>query len=122
MITPDEYRSRLLTKLNVLVAVLEVALAKIEKGMTAPGADEVRLEKISVNLKNTLEICHRAINTLERYGVGVAQAGKNVPSGAREYIEMSSIDEYRKFQSLPPIDMKDVTRIDLTDLCDRLQQ
>lgn len=119
----DEYRTRLLVKLNGLIAVLEVAINKIERSMDAPGANEARLEKISVNLHNTLAICKRAKETLEKNGtVEPARAGKAVPSGLREYIEMSSISEYRKFQGLPPIDMKDVGEVDLMDLCDKLQK
>lgn len=113
----DEYRRQLTAKLNALIAVLEVALVKIEKSISLPGADEARLEKILENLKNTRTICLRAKNTLEKG----ARPTNAVPSGAREYTEMSSVDEYRKFQNLPPIELTDIKDVDLMDLCDKLQ-
>ena len=62
----SEYRNRLNTKLNCLIAVLEVAITKITKSMDTPGANEDRLTKIRGNLENTLSICHRAKQTLDR--------------------------------------------------------
>jgi len=114
----DEYRRQLTVKLNALIAVLEIALIKIEKSMSLPDSDGIRLEKIHANLKNTKAICERAKNTLEKDN---KQLTKTIPSGAREYIEMSSADEYRKFQNLPPINAKDIATVDLMDLCDKLQ-
>ena len=61
-----EYRTRLTTKLNCLIAVLEVAITKITKSMDTPGANEERLTKIRGNLENTLSICHRAKQTLDK--------------------------------------------------------
>ena len=60
-----DYRARLLTKLNCLIAVLEVAISKISRSMDLPGANEERLLKIRSNLENTLSICNRAKSTLE---------------------------------------------------------
>src|SRR5690606_34691081 len=56
----SEYRSRLLTKLNCLISVLEAAIAKVTKGLEAPDANEERLVRIRANLENTLAICTRA--------------------------------------------------------------
>ena len=118
MITPDEYRSRLLAKLDALVAVLAIAIKKIEHSMTQPDANEAQLGKICVNLRNTMAICLRAKRTLEKQTKASDQV---IESGMREYTEMSSVDEYRKFQSLPPIQLEDIAEVDLVDLCDKLQ-
>jgi hypothetical protein len=116
-----EYRARLTTKLNCLIAVLEVAIAKIAKSMDLPGATEERLAKIRGNLENTLSICHRAKQTLERSGGGKTQrvADKSQMT-ARDYVELSSIDEYRKFRRMTPISKDDLGSIDFDELAKRL--
>ncbi len=123
-----EYRARLLAKLNCLIAVLEVAIAKIVKSMDLPGANEDRLVKIRSNLENTLSICKRAKNTLER-GASAPSGGRRKRSGtrsvtgkmtARDYVELSSIEEYQKFKALPPIGKKDLASLDLETLMRRL--
>lgn len=117
-----EYRARLMTKLNCLVAVLEVAIAKISKSMGLPGANEERLLKIRSNLENTLSICHRAKQTLEKADRARA-ATKETGSrkmNARDYVELSSIDEYRKFKQMEPIEKNDALEIDFDDLARRL--
>lgn len=119
-----DYRARLTTKLNCLIAVLEVAIAKIAKSMDLPGANEERLLKIRGNLENTLAICHRAKQTLDR----TSTAHKVIDSRfegrrqmtARDYVELSSIDEYRKFRSMEPISAEDLRSVDLDDLARRL--
>ncbi len=124
-----EYRARLLTKLNCLIAVLEVAIAKITRSIDVPGANEERLVRIRVNLENTLAICNRARQTLEKSGAEIGHATQtNLPatlSGRhkmtyRDYVELSSIDEYRKFRTLAPIQPEDIAATDLDGLVDRL--
>ena len=125
-----EYRARLLAKLNCLVAVLEVAIAKISKSMDLPGANEERLVKIRSNLENTLSICKRAKGTLERGasapGVLRRRSGKRKSVDgkmtARDYVELSSIEEYRKFKTLPPIDADELASLDVDDLIRRLTE
>ena len=125
-----EYRARLLAKLNCLVAVLEVAIAKISKSMDLPGANEERLVKIRSNLENTLSICKRAKSTLERGasapGVLRRRSGtrKTVDGKmtARDYVELSSIEEYRKFKTLPPIDADELASLDVENLIRRLTE
>ena len=39
----------------------------------------------------------------------------------RDYVELSSIDEYRKFRSLPPIHREELGAIDFEELIKRLQ-
>lgn len=127
-----EYRAKLLTKLHCLIAVLQVALAKISKSLDLHGADEKRLLKIRTNLENTMAICHRAKKTLEN---NLSKSGESEPPPARiapavaadrmsyrDYVELSSIDEYRKFKSLPPISSGELDALDLDDLVRRLAE
>jgi hypothetical protein len=123
MLSSSEYRARLMTKLNCLIAELEVAIAKISKSMGLPGANEERLLKIRSNLENTLAICHRAKQTLEKSGGSKPTASRQVdPSKmtARDYVELSSIDEYRKFKKMTPIQRTDLDIVDFEDLARRL--
>ena len=122
MLSSREYRARLMTKLNCLIAVLEVAIAKISKSMGLPGANEERLLKIRSNLENTLAICHRAKQTLEKTTSSskVRRATEDGKMSARDYVELSSIDEYRKFKQMEPIQKTEVTDVDLEDLARRL--
>src|SRR5690606_38217773 len=122
-----EFRTRLLTKLNCLIAVIEVAIAKVARSLEAPGANEERLNRIRANLENTLAICQRAKSTLQRTtagGHGGGAARRQDPRarrmGYRDYVELSSIDEYRKFKTLPPIRPDDIRSADLDDLVRRL--
>ena len=50
-----EYRERLMRKLNCLIAVLEVAHAKVKKSLSGPKPDVTRLRKIQTNLTSTLD-------------------------------------------------------------------
>lgn len=118
-----EYRTRLATKLNCLIAVLEVAIAKIARSMELPGANEERLLKIRGNLENTLSICHRAKQTLERSQPapkGQRAVAQPAEMSARDYVELSSIDEYRKFRKMTPISKDEIQTIDFEDLTRRL--
>lgn len=115
--TPDEYKARLIKKLNALIAILEVAIRKVERSIDLPTAkNSERLMQTCVNLRNTLAICQRAKNNLEKSRPRVAG-----PSGAREYIEMSNLDEYRKFQNLPPITKEDIKMVDMFELTRKFQ-
>jgi hypothetical protein len=122
-----EYRTRLLTKLNCLIAVLEVAIAKITRSMDLPGANEERLLKIRSNLENTLAICARAKATLER-GMATSESLPATMASVdparmsyRDYVELSSIEEYRKFKSLPPIETNELSSFDIDELIKKLQ-
>ncbi|MEQ1631050.1 MAG: hypothetical protein ABL997_01670 [Planctomycetota bacterium] len=123
MLSSSEYRARLMTKLNCLIAVLEVAIGKISKSMGLPGANEERLLKIRTNLENTLAICHRAKQTLEKTGNSKETATRELEANkmtARDYVELSSIDEYRKFKKMTPIQPLDLQAIDFDELARRL--
>ncbi len=140
--TPEQYQGRLLNKLNCLIAVLEVAISKINQSIKISNANPEKLEKIRNNLENTLAICKRAKETLEKRMKGknreVKQGSscsfargekerenkeKRIPDGKmtyRDYVELSSIKEYQKFKKLPPIKMKDVKNTDIEALIRKL--
>lgn len=63
-----QYRERLMRKLNTLIAVLEVAAAKVRRSMDATGADVAKLGRIRKNLQDTLDVCVRARSALELRG------------------------------------------------------
>ena len=57
-----DYRAKLLTKLNCLIAVLEVAITKISRSMDLPGANEERLLKIRGNYDHMrIQTYHKVI-------------------------------------------------------------
>lgn len=122
-----EYRTRLLTKLNCLIAVIEVAIAKVSRSLESPGAQEERLGRIRSNLENTLGICQRAKATLQKVDgrSRAVQPRTQVDPDRmsyRDYVELSSIDEYRKFKSLPPIRAEEIADADLDEILRRLAQ
>lgn len=124
-LSSTEYRARLTTKLNCLIAVLEVAIAKITKSMEVPGANEDRLTKIRGNLENTLSICQRARQTLDRTSGGKSLTARTESRGgmsARDYVELTSIDEYRKFRRMEPITRDELSTIDFDELARRLTE
>ena len=123
----DAYRLKLITKLATLMAVIKVAIAKLEHSRDIPGADIERLEKIRGNLKKTLDICHSARGKIEAQMAGrlAEEVGepeimpKFSPSSGmnpREYVEMTSFDEYKKFLDMKPITSDEITASDLDEL------
>lgn len=139
-----EYRERLMRKLNCLIAVLEVATAKVKKSLDGPAADVERLARIRTNLQSTLDVCLRARAALERREAlpkdlpenltrvmeGAPEPAvsapaftqrkpKNLPRGAST--ELDSNDERRKFRNMGAIDRRQIALVDFEDLCRRLQ-
>ena len=132
-----EYRKRLLRKLNTLIAVLEVACAKVRRSLAGPDPDVERLSRIQKNLKDTLQVCVRAKKALERSErrptelprqleqaqpeepAPTAQESELAPTNARAG-ELSSLEEQRKFERLGPIDLREVRACDLDQLCLKL--
>ena len=130
-----EYRRRLLRKLNTLIAVLEVACAKVRRSLEAPNPDVERLTRIQNNLKETLQVClraKRALDQCEQKSAATSEAAPQPPqlpphkptpvpqSAAGAEAELSSPDEQRKFQRLGPIDLREVRACDLDVLCQKL--
>lgn len=135
-----EYRERLLRKLNCLIAVLEVATAKVRRTLDAPGADVERLSKIRRNLQDTLDVCLRAKAALEKRGKlpeGIAgelsqvvnpevlrptelerqDARRKAHAPQREFTSA----EAAKFGRLGPIEKRAVEGCDLEELARLLQ-
>lgn len=132
-----EYRKRLLRKLNTLIAVLEVACAKVRRSLAGPDPDVERLKRIQKNLKDTLAVCIRAKTALERceklpadLSTSLSQVtddqGLALPAGelrARRRgsaVEMTSNAEEIKFAELGPIDPGEIHTCDLDELCRQL--
>ena len=123
-------------KLNTLIAVLEVANAKVDRSLNGPDPDMDRLIKIRTNLTSTLEVCKRARRALERretlpeglpenLAEVVRTAGKHhrlpkrLPAGSSA--EMSSDAERRRFENMGRITKSDVEEVDFDDLTSRFQ-
>ena len=138
-LSSSEYQKRLLNKLNCLIAVLEVAIGKITQNVDDDSSKAERLGKIRSNLENTLGICRRAKRTLESRIQGGSDSPKQLPAAPtaelseepeakpkkhplsfRNYVELSSIDEFRKFKRLEPISENEVSETDLDELARKL--
>jgi hypothetical protein len=135
-----EYRDRLMRKLNCLIAVLEVATAKVRKNMAGSPKDSERLARISSNLQSTLEVCIRARLALQRRQAQLEALPPAPPASAapppptflpapersthgnrkRKGTDLTTDSETRKFAKLPPIDAGAITRCDFDDLARRL--
>lgn len=132
-----EYRERLMRKLNCLIAVLEVATAKVERSIAGPGADLERLGRIKTNLKSTLEVCLRARAALERREALPANLPENLSAVVRETAaemkkplrkvkpakadDLRSEGERRRLRALEPLRQEEIRTTDLEDLIKRLQ-
>ena len=134
-----EYRKRLLRKLNTLIAVLEVACAKVRRSLAGADPDVERLTRIQNNLKETLQVCLRAKGALERCEQkGAENAALKSQVTPQDLVpqlpakptepqpveadgaELGNGEEKRKFQRLGPIDLREVRACDLDVLCKKL--
>jgi len=127
-----EYRDRLMRKLNCLIAVLEVANAKVKRSLAGPDPDVDRLTKIKTNLTSTLEVCRRAKRALERreslpeglpenLAQVVRRSGsQRMPS--RASVEMTSPEEHKRFEEMGRITADEIEEADFDDLAQRLQE
>jgi len=137
-----EYRERLMRKLNTLIAVLEVANAKVRRSLSGPAPDVERLTRILRNLQDTLEICLRAKAALEKRAAlpeglskdlaravnadlidasRLAAPGALAPPARGAQAEMSSAAEARKFEHMGRIRESELRAVDLDQLARRLQ-
>ncbi len=134
-----EYRERLIRKLNCLIAVLEVATAKVRKTLATSSGDTERLVRIRTNLQSTLDVCLRARAALERR----ESLPKELPANLTQVIQDTSKErvedraaqastekrrsdarsggELRKFESMGPIDRRLVEACDIEELTRKLQ-
>lgn len=132
-----EYRDRLMRKLNCLIALLEVAMARVRRSMASTDADLERLSRIRTNLQSTLDVCTRARVALERrealpselaeslecvndFGLpeGEPFCFQELPEGAR--VEMTSLEEERKFELMGAIGPEEVEVCNIDELAHRL--
>lgn len=134
-----EYRERLMRKLNCLIAVLEVANAKVKRSLAGPAPDVERLTRIRTNLASTLEVCRRAKRALERREAlpeglpeNLAEVVRKTSSQPivqrrkpelprRAHIEMSSPEEHKRFTELGPISAREISGVDFDELTRKLQ-
>ncbi|NUP97128.1 MAG: hypothetical protein HUU28_13295 [Planctomycetaceae bacterium] len=134
-----EYRERLKRKLNCLIAVLEVATAKVKQSLAGPAPDLERLTKIQKNLQDTLEVCLRARAALERRGGLPEDVSRDLAAAVnpdvlgfptapaesvvrREYrAAAAKSDEKARFRELPKIDKQMIGSVDLDELSRKLQ-
>lgn len=134
-----EYRERLIRKLNCLIAVLEVATAKVRKTLATSTGDTERLVRIRTNLQSTLDVCLRARAALERR----ESLPKELPANLTQVIQDTSKErlddkptqgpaekrrsdarsggELRKFERMGPIDRRLVESCDIEELTRKLQ-
>ncbi|TAJ20861.1 MAG: hypothetical protein EPO68_05725 [Planctomycetota bacterium] len=132
------YRERLMRKLNCLIAVLEVACAKVRQSLSQPEADAERLLRIQKNLNETLEVCQRARRALSNREelpaelsshlglIGSDQALSAPVLRARSErprapSDASSSAEAERFAKLGPIRSADIRSIDFDALARMLQ-
>jgi hypothetical protein len=103
------YRKRLLRKLNTLIAVLEVACAKVRRSLQGPEPDVERLTRIHKNLKETLTVCQRAKLALQRR----QELPANLPP-------VLGLEGHFDVMARKPITRDEIRGVDLDDLCNRL--
>lgn len=132
------YRERLMRKLNCLIAVLEVACAKVRQSLSQPEADTERLLRIQKNLNETLEVCQRARRALtnreelpaelsEHLGLAGTDEALAAPlirariESPRKASDASSAAEAERFAKLGPIRDTDIRSIDFDALARLLQ-
>jgi len=133
-----QYRERLTRKLNCLIALLEVAMARVRRSLAGPEPDVERLTKIRANLQSTLDVCIRARTALEKHEplpadlpTSLSQVAnprgedtlrphrESLPSGAKH--ELSSVAETRKFERMGKITDDEVSEVDMEELTRKLQ-
>ncbi len=130
-----EYRERLMRKINCLIAVLEVASAKVKRSIDGPSPDMDRLVRIQTNLSSTLEVCRRARRALERretlpndlpenLAAVVRQVGQERPKGLPEGSaqELSSPEELDRFKGMGAIRKDEIESVDFDALSRSLME
>ena len=109
-----EFTTQLLVKLRMLIAVMEVAILKLDRAVKQPGADQVRLGQIKKNLQNTLRICFNARNTLEKK-LGIDREAETVDFPPLDPSEMDT-----EIMEVPAITPEDIANTDIHELSRQL--
>ncbi|MBI1380267.1 MAG: hypothetical protein GC161_04180 [Planctomycetaceae bacterium] len=132
-----EYRERLRKKLDCLIAVLDVACAKVRRTLEQKGADTERLLRIQKNLSETLATCQRARQALdrrERLPQNLSATLNALARGEDEQpergvrarrlspkAEFSSPRERQRFEGRAAVATSEIRSCDLDELARRLQ-
>lgn len=114
---PD-FRASMLTKLDGLLAVLEIARNKADDGLTIRPQDSARLTRLQDNLEKTLQVCRQARRMLLR--LNRADETYFDDAGYRQFVESNSFQEYVQMRSKLPIGQDDLLSVDLDQLCRNL--
>lgn len=129
-----EYRERLRRKLNCLIAVLEVATAKVKQSLAGPAPDVERLSRIQKNLQDTMDVCLRARNALDKRGALPAGLSEDLARAVNPSVVASepaqapvkqrselNLLEKTKFAELPKIERGMIASCDFDELARQLQ-
>jgi len=114
----DLNKRKLTLKLRALLAVTQLTIEKLKVLRTEPDVNIAGIDRNIADLERTIALTHLALNAMSNIP---SLAEDPAPSGAREYVEMTNVEEYRKFQGLPPISETDLANVDLDDLIDKLR-
>lgn len=114
----DLNRRNLTLKLRALLAVTQLTIEKLKVMRTEPDVNTTGIDRTIADLERTMALTHVALNAMSNIP---SLTGDPAPSGAREYIEMSNVEEYRKFQGLPPITDTDLANVDIDELISKLR-
>lgn len=134
-----EYRERLRKKLDCLIAVLDVACAKVRRTLEQKGADTERLLRIQKNLNETLATCQRARQALDRRErlpenlsatlsaltrkeeAGPLDGGRQRARRLSPKAEFVSSSERQRFEGRAVVAKSEIRSCDLDELARRLQ-
>tara|TARA_R110000824_G_scaffold390577_2_gene587094 strand:+ start:70 stop:420 length:351 start_codon:yes stop_codon:yes gene_type:complete len=114
----DLNKRKLTLKLRALIAVTQLTIEKLKVLRTEPDVNVAGVDRNIADLERTVAMTHVALNLMSNIP---SLTGDPAPSGAREYVEMTNVEEYRKFQGLPPISETDLANVDLDELISKLR-
>ena len=63
-LSDPSYRAEMLSKIEALISVLQVARTKVILNMDTPGVSSARLARVKLQVENTLKVCRKARTAL----------------------------------------------------------
>tara|TARA_R110002094_G_scaffold152296_3_gene140190 strand:- start:1542 stop:1892 length:351 start_codon:yes stop_codon:yes gene_type:complete len=114
----DLNKRKLTLKLRALLVMTRLTIEKLKVMRTEPDINVVGVDRTIADLERTMTLTHVALSAISNIP---SLTGDPAPSGAREYVEMTNVEEYRKFQGLPPISDTDLANVDLDELISKLR-
>tara|TARA_R110002094_G_scaffold186715_3_gene162686 strand:+ start:739 stop:1089 length:351 start_codon:yes stop_codon:yes gene_type:complete len=114
----DLNRRKLALKLRTLLVMTQLTIERLKVMRTEPDINIAGVDRTIADLERTMALTHVALNAMSNIP---SLTGEPAPSGAREYVEMTNVEEYRKFQGLPPISETDLANVDLDELISKLR-